>query len=505
MKQTIVLFLTLATAIGLYAQDCDQVWHQFDSATPSETGEDMAVDGAGNVFVSASNSNGTNVMKFSPSGSMIWSAFNNNPNEETTDISVDGDGNVVVSGYVWQLTTGGNYAGTHTWIAKYDDMGNELWRQSFPVYMFQIFSNDHLNTHAHGSNGAHYLAADDNGELKLYKLSSNGSLIWERSFGNPALYDYPTALDVSGDGRVLMTGNGANGGHIYLAVYDENGSLQWEADGPADYDGVPDARFTVNGNIELLTRGAGGGQAADIAVLTYDPQGNLDGTLFFDPGFNEFPKAFNKNSGAYYFICEVTQATGLPYTDWLTVKGGANGNVIWSDRYDGTANNDERPKDIHFGPDNALYVTGKGGPQYPHPSTGLSKMSNITLKYAPSDGSRLCTIVNQDESSEGQRVLARSNGDFYVLGDGDRDLYKYGVGSPPPTCDTPTGLTTSNITDISAELSWTAVTGAQSYNVRYRPQGASAWTTQNTANTTIVIDGLMAEMPYEWQVATVCS
>ena len=464
----------------------------------------MAVDGAGNVFVSASTSSGSSVYKFDAAGNMQWSNSNSNNNEETADISLDNNGNVVVSGYHWRISTG-NYIGDSVWIAKYTPTGSLMWRQSFPVYMFQIFSFNHLCTHAHGSNGEIYLAADDQGELLLYKFSSNGNLVWTRTAGT-AGSDYPTAMETSGDGRILLTSTGTTSGPVYATVFDSNGNQVWEAFEGQNYDGANDAHFVDNGEVEVLTAGFNNG-TRDITLLTYNNSGTLVNTKFYDTGVSEFPKSFIRSSGGeYYFRCQATQTSGFPYTDWLTVKGDANGNVLWSDRYDGTTGDDELPRDMHLGADGQLYVTGTGGPRYPQVPTGLLKRSMVTVKYAPANGNRICTIINQDEAPDGQRVISRSNGNFYILGDGDRDLYKYGNNTtPPPTCDTPTGLIASNITDNSAELSWTAATGAQSYDVRYRPQGTSAWTMQNTANTTITINGLMAEMPYEWQVATVCS
>ncbi|MCR9253997.1 MAG: endonuclease [bacterium] len=70
-------------------------------------------------------------------------------------------------------------------------------------------------------------------------------------------------------------------------------------------------------------------------------------------------------------------------------------------------------------------------------------------------------------------------------------------------CDIPTGLTVSNITSNSTDLSWTS-TGAASYGLRYREQGASTWVAINTANTSETISGLTASTTYEAQVRAQC-
>lgn len=77
--------------------------------------------------------------------------------------------------------------------------------------------------------------------------------------------------------------------------------------------------------------------------------------------------------------------------------------------------------------------------------------------------------------------------------------------TPPITCSVPTGTTTTNINPTYATFSWTAVSGALSYNVRYRLVGGSTWTTANTTSTSYTATSLTANSNYEWQVETVCA
>jgi len=73
------------------------------------------------------------------------------------------------------------------------------------------------------------------------------------------------------------------------------------------------------------------------------------------------------------------------------------------------------------------------------------------------------------------------------------------------TCNAPTGMSTGSITQTSAVFSWTAATGATSYNVQYRKTGTTTWSTGTTATTSFSATGLTAASSYEWQVRTVCS
>jgi hypothetical protein len=74
-----------------------------------------------------------------------------------------------------------------------------------------------------------------------------------------------------------------------------------------------------------------------------------------------------------------------------------------------------------------------------------------------------------------------------------------------PPCSVPTGMNTISITTSSATFSWTAVSGAISYNVHYRVVGTSSWNNVSSSISSYNASGLSAGTNYEWQVQTVCS
>lgn len=70
----------------------------------------------------------------------------------------------------------------------------------------------------------------------------------------------------------------------------------------------------------------------------------------------------------------------------------------------------------------------------------------------------------------------------------------------------PSGLTTTNITGVSATLNWSPVAGATNYSVQYKTASSSAWINAgNTAATTLNISNLNNNTSYQWQVKTDCS
>ncbi len=73
------------------------------------------------------------------------------------------------------------------------------------------------------------------------------------------------------------------------------------------------------------------------------------------------------------------------------------------------------------------------------------------------------------------------------------------------TCNAPTGLTAGSITLSSATLSWTAASGASSYNIQYKPSTSTTWLSTTSTTNSKSISGLTASTVYQFQVQTVCS
>ena len=72
-------------------------------------------------------------------------------------------------------------------------------------------------------------------------------------------------------------------------------------------------------------------------------------------------------------------------------------------------------------------------------------------------------------------------------------------------CGTPTGLTSSSITNTTAAVKWPAVSGALTYNLQWKASSSSTWTTiSGIAITPVNLTGLTAGTTYQFQVQTVC-
>lgn len=75
----------------------------------------------------------------------------------------------------------------------------------------------------------------------------------------------------------------------------------------------------------------------------------------------------------------------------------------------------------------------------------------------------------------------------------------------PNNCPAPVGLTVTNITSNSAVLSWNAVAGATSYQVRYRPTSSATWSYTSSITSMVNVSGLSCNTAYVWQVRSICT
>ena len=75
------------------------------------------------------------------------------------------------------------------------------------------------------------------------------------------------------------------------------------------------------------------------------------------------------------------------------------------------------------------------------------------------------------------------------------------------TCNAPTGLASSAITSSSATVSWTAVSGANNYDVDYKANASSTWINAATATTatSVNLSGLAAGVLHDWRVRANCT
>ena len=166
MEKKLLSFLISATLLGSLSAQVNIQWQsRYTSAGSNiERSEDMAMDAAGNVYVTGLGKGVSGnfdyvTVKYGPTGTQLWTAEYNGPGNSLDDshaIAVDASGNVYVTGWSYGgAGTGYDYA-----TVKYNSAGVQQWASRY------------TNT-AGGTDEAWDIGLDAAGDRKSTRLNSS--------------------------------------------------------------------------------------------------------------------------------------------------------------------------------------------------------------------------------------------------------------------------------------------------------------------------------------------
>jgi Metallo-peptidase family M12B Reprolysin-like/Bacterial pre-peptidase C-terminal domain/Secretion system C-terminal sorting domain/Fibronectin type III domain len=131
---------------------------------------------------------------------------------------------------------------------------------------------------------------------------------------------------------------------------------------------------------------------------------------------------------------------------------------------------------------------------------GGNTFSTVLASGTANDGSEI--IIVPATSSTTCRVKVAAVGNIFF----DISNTNFTIGAPA-ACGDASGLTASSVTQTSATVSWTAVSGAINYAVDYKTNASSTWINAATATTatSVNLSALTAGTLYDWRVRASCS
>ncbi|MBD3336737.1 MAG: hypothetical protein GF355_14590, partial [Candidatus Eisenbacteria bacterium] len=258
--------------LAKFTNSGNHMWSQTYGNFADDHGEALAVDAAGNLFVtgdfeyavalggdalySRGNTVDLFVASFDGSGGHRWSEhFGGLGWDRVEAVATDADGNVVVTGcYCGSVDFGGGSitsAGERDiFVAKYDAAGNHLWSLGFgDITYFDcgmgVAADDIGNVYITGffSGSADFgggtLTSAGSYDIFLAKYDEGGNHVWSQRFGDGSS-QMGLAVAVGSGGNIAITGHcvgmvdfgggplgGTGGWNIYVAVFDPSGAHQW--------------------------------------------------------------------------------------------------------------------------------------------------------------------------------------------------------------------------------------------------------------------------------------
>jgi hypothetical protein len=366
-----VILALLASFVGIgsvYAQPTQALTENWRSTDFNFNGKMLAVDINRNTYALGDSpaTNVLNIRKYSPAGALLWQTTYDDPTYNLSGVwlALDNAGSVVALANIIN-SADGQPAGWMT--LKYDTNGNQLW----------------LNAMPRAASNAARVAVDMGGNIYvagtgvLTKYSPTGATLWQDASGQ-AGQPYSMALSLDGARIALAGKSGITGLDFRASMYDSNGNRLW-TNTTATPRPANDVIFFPNFDYNTYY--------ASSTYLPTDPNPNQMAIAALDAtGAPLWVNSYNVGDSAYRLAYNSggIVATGVDssgYLDWMTIKTDLNGNLLWSQRFDGAKTNDEVPNML-ISANNSIYVTGVGGP---NPSSGtISNLKGVVVKYSSS-------------------------------------------------------------------------------------------------------------------------
>jgi len=247
------------------------------------------------------------------------------------------DGGYIVVGYTTSYGAGGSDA----WLIKLDANGTVLWDRTFGgassdngYYVQQSDDGGYIivgATVSYGAGGA---------DVWLIKTDSNGTEMWNKTFGTSIYYEQGYVVYPSNDGGYMVFGRQqADNDEILVIKTDAQGNELWNKTfGGNDGEWLRTAYKTSDGGFILVGRTYSYGVNGDAYVIKLDAQGNMEwgknyGGLDYDCG-----NGITETSDGGYIIAGATKSYGAGYYDSWLIKIDTWGNMEWNLTFGGVEN-----------------------------------------------------------------------------------------------------------------------------------------------------------------------
>ncbi len=355
-----------------------------------------------------------------------WEARLNDPIgnfiDKASDLALDAAGNTYVTGSSFN---GANYDMV---TVKYDADGNEIWRTSYggagideATAIVLDGNNDVLIT------GYRFVSGSDYDIATVKYNGVTGAEIWSALFTGSALFDGGKDVTVDASNNVIVTGT-----HSFSATdidyrvikYNSAGVQQWTySNGTTLNDEgkvvVTDAvgNIYVAGHSEFSTATT----YVDFLVLKFSPAGALLFSVTRDSGFNKLdtPHAMKLDASGNIYVGGQGFTTVQNEEDYLLMKFNNTGTFQWLQVYAGDAEALDRINALDVDQTSGnIFVTGRS-------KSIASSEDYYTIAYSPAGA-----VLWSDRFSsaglgfdEGADIALGASGNLYVTG------YSYNAGS----------------------------------------------------------------------------
>jgi len=430
MRKQLLFLVVFFLSHFVYSQVNIQ-WQQRYTSSGSnvDRAEDMAIDAAGNVYVTGlgqGSSGGFDyiTIKYDNAGNQQWVAQYNGPGgglDQAHAIAVDAVGNVYVTGWSYGGgTTGFDYA-----TVKYNSAGVQQWASRY-------------NNTTNGTDEAFDVAVDNSGNVYVtgtsdgsgtnsaattVKYNSAGAQQWANRFngaGGGIDVTYAIFVDkVSGESYVTgYAYQSAAADYDYITIkYNTAGAQQWatQYNGPnSKYDEARAIDVDATGNVyvtgysqtNVLTN-------YDYATVKYNSAGVQQWAQRYNGTGNDLDRAnaIKLDASGNVIVTGKSVGAGVAAEDIVTIKYDNSGAQQWLQRYNGTSNGYDEGKSITTDASGSVYVTGYSF------TTGVNN-DYATIKYDAAGNQEWITKLNGtgNNADQSAAIAIDAIGNIYITG-----------------------------------------------------------------------------------------
>jgi uncharacterized delta-60 repeat protein len=350
------------------------------AGTGNDIAHGLALDSAGDVLVTGESSGLSTrtdfaTVKYSGQGVPLWT----NRYRAAADsaiaraIAIDGNDDAYVTGYT--------YASGLVTI-KYSSEGVPLWTNVYlgPVnqgYASSIALDGHGKVFVSGFSTGNGTSDD----FVTLAYSTAGAGLWTNRYDGPdSGSDQANAMAVDVNGNAFVAGGTAASGLTeFVAIkYSNNGAPLWTnryRGGGSRYGGASDVVLDAAGNVFLAGSSIGSGTYGDFVTLKYSNDGIPLWTNRYVSSYDDAVNSLTLDPNGNVFVTGYfTDSSGIAF-DLATVAYSNDGTWLWTDTYNGPANNDDSGNAIAPDRSGNVFVTG-----YSRATNGYADI--VLLKYS---------------------------------------------------------------------------------------------------------------------------
>jgi uncharacterized delta-60 repeat protein len=315
---------------------------------------------AGTTDSFGAGSNDAWVLKLNSTGSIVWqNTYGGNSYDDVASVQQTADGGYIVAGttYSFWAQTG------DFWLLKLSSGGSIAWQKTYGGT-----GDDEAYCVKQTSDGGYIAAGTTNSfgtldyDAWVLRLNSAGGVVWAKSYGG-SNFDIAYSIQNTSDGGYIVAGStnsfGAGGyDHAWVLKLNSTGGITWQYTygGLGNDEGSFVQQTADGGYIVAGDTNSSGAYYDNFWIFKLDSNGSTVWSNTY--GGSDYDDAYSieQTADGGYIVAGTTYSFGAGYGDFWLLKLNSAGSVVWQDTYGGS--DDDEVYSVRQTPDGGYIVAG---------------------------------------------------------------------------------------------------------------------------------------------------